>query len=245
VLRVVDSCGGSLDLRERAAGTLTVDVTEFSTNAGEVWSIQAVQQEYDGTTGGRVGDPISLTPDAMAPLAFSSADSGFTTTADIVDTPNMTHGISYVATRTSPSPTTCTGRGFWTDHNGSTTPDPLNPAGKPDTAPVLTGKNVAAGGTNVVNLAFDQEMLADVQGTPATNRFFVTVGGTILPVTAVHVRDDSPPNQAAVSLTLGATLPAGQTVSVLYRQSLINTADQLQDMDGLMVASFGVNVPVS
>ncbi|HEX5114121.1 MAG TPA: SwmB domain-containing protein [Pseudonocardiaceae bacterium] len=245
VLRVIDSCGGLFDFKERVAGTLTVDVTEFSIDPSEVWSIQATQQEYNATTGGRVGDPISLTPDTMAPLAFSAADSGFTTTASIVDTPNMTHGIRYVATRISPSPMTCTGSGFWTDHNGGTVPDPLNPTGKPDTAPALTGKNVVAGGTNVVKLGFDQEMLADAQGTPATNRFLVTVGGTILPVIAVQVTDDSPANQAAVSLTLGATLPAGQTVSVQYRQSLFNTADQLQDMDNLMTSSFGVNIPVS
>lgn len=242
---MTDNCGGLLDLKERVAGSLTVDITEFSTDPDEVWTLQATQQEYGVTTGARLGAPIDLVPDSMQPLVFSSADTGFTTTATIDDTPNMTHGISYVATRTSPSPVTCTAHGFWTDHNASTTPDPLNPTGKPDSAPAPTGTNVAHAGTNVVSLGFDQEMMATDQGTPDTNRFFVTVNGVILPVTAVQVTDDNPPDLATVSLTLGGTLPAGATVSVQYRQSLFLSAPRLQDMDGLSVSNFGANIPVS
>jgi hypothetical protein len=247
VLSVSDNCGGTLDLKERVAGALTVDITEVSGDRNEVWSLKATQQEYDVTTGARVGDPIDLVPDQMPTLTFSLADLSYTTTATIDDTPNVTHGFSYVATRTSPTPLTCTASGYWTDHDGSTTPDPLNPTGKPDTAPALTGTNVAHSDTNVVSLEFDQEMLATAEGTPPLTKFAVTVDGVLRNVTAVQVVDDSPPNKAVVLLTVdGTALSAGATVAVRYQQPLLAARAQLQDMDGLSVASFGpVTVPVS
>ena len=104
-----------------------IGLTEFTGDPNEVWSLQAQQQEYDVTTGGRVGAPIDLVPDLLQPLAFSLAGGGFTAAATVDSTLNVTHGFSYVATRTSPSPLTCTAVGYWTDHDGSTTPDPLNP----------------------------------------------------------------------------------------------------------------------
>lgn len=247
VLSVSDNCGGTLDFKERVAGALTVDITEVSGDRNEVWSLKATQQEYDITTGGRVGAPIDLVPDQMPTLTFSPADLSYTTTATIDDTPNVTHGFSYVATRISPTPLTCTASGYWTDHDGTTTPDPLNPTGKPDTAPVLTGTNVAHSDTNVVSLEFDQEMLATAKGTAPLNKFAVTVDGVLRNVTAVQVADDSPPNKAVVLLTLdGTALPAGSTVAVRYQQPLLAARAQLQDMDGLSVSSFGpVTIPVS
>jgi Putative flagellar system-associated repeat len=239
VLDVTDNCGGTLNLQERVAGSLVIGVTEVSADPSEVWTLQATQQEYDGTTGGRVGAPIDLVPDLLPQLTFSAVD-GFTTTATLDDTPNMTHGFSYVATRISPSPLTCSGEGFWTDHDGSTTPDPLNPAGRPDTAPAPTGTNVAHGGTNVVSLEFDQEMLATADGTSDPTRFAVTVDGVSRDVTAVAVQDDNPPNKALVSLTLaGDALPVGGAVTVEYREPLLASGPQLQDLDSLMVSNFG------
>ncbi|HEX3590038.1 MAG TPA: SwmB domain-containing protein [Pseudonocardiaceae bacterium] len=244
VLTVVDNCGGTLQFKERVPGALTADLTEFG-DPTDVWSLQATQQSYDVTTGARLGAPVNPIPGTMLPLAFSAADGAFVTTATINDTPNMTHGLSYVATRTSPSPLTCTGEGFWTDHNGSITPDPLNPTGKPDTAPALTGATEANAGTHDVLLQFDQEMLDSAQGVPDTSLLTVTVGGVARTVTGAAVRDDSPPNLAVVDLTVdGPALIGGQTVTVQYSQP---SPDQpaLQDLDGLLTASFGPEtVPV-
>lgn len=245
VLKVTDNCGGTLKFKESTAGTLSISITETDVSSTDTWSLQATQQEYGVTTGGRVGDPISLTPDTMGPLTYSVLDGTYTTSADIADTVNMTHGISYVATRTSPSPLTCTAQGFWTDHNGSTTPDPLNPLSKPDTAPAPTGNNVATSGANTTTIGFDQEMMTSPQGTPDADRFQVSVGGAIIPITAVQVTDSPTPGSAAVTLTLDSALQSGQTVSVQYRQPLSNTIAGLQDMDSLETTSFGVNIPVS
>lgn len=246
LLSVVDSCGGTLDFKERVPGQLTVDLTEFTGDPAETWSLQATQQEYGSTTGARVGVPVDLVPDVVPSLVFSSVGGGFATTATIDETLNATHSISYVATRTSPSPLTCVGQGYWTD-NGTTTPDPSNPTGKPDSAPAPTGTNVAHSGTNVVSVGFDQEMLTAGQGIPDPNRFAVTVDGVARAVTAVSVTNDDPPGDATVSLTLaGAALPAGATVTVRYQQALLQAAAQLQDVDSLTTASFGpVAVPVS
>jgi hypothetical protein len=182
----------------------------------------------------------------MPPMAFSPAEGGFSTTANITDTPNVTHGFNYVATRTSPTPLTCSATAFWTDHNGSVTPDPTNPTGKPDTAPALTGANEADRGTHVVALQFDQEMLSSTQGIPVASRFAATVNGVSRAVTAVAITNDNPPNKAVLSLTLaGAVLPANGTVTVQYRQPLSSSDPQLQDLDTLLVPSFApVSVPV-
>ncbi|HEX5120751.1 MAG TPA: SwmB domain-containing protein [Pseudonocardiaceae bacterium] len=246
VLTVTDSCGGTLQFREQVAGSLTVDITEAATDPTDVWSLQATEQNYDAVTGGRVGAPVSLVPDLMQSLLFSPAE-GFTTTTTLDDTAGLTHGVSYVATRTSPTPMTCSAVGYWTDLAGTTTPDPSNPTSKPDTAPALIGPNVAHPGTNVVSLGFDQEMLATAQGLATPARFRVTVNGVDTTVTAVQVVDDTPPSKALVSLTLGGDpLPAGAVLTVQYRQPLLAGARQLQDMDSLSAPSFGpVTVPVS
>jgi hypothetical protein len=246
VLSVTDTCGGTLDLKERVAGSLVVDITEVTSDPSEDWSLQATQQEYDATTGARVGAPIDLVPDVMAPLAFSALD-GFTSTATVADSAGVTHGFSYVATRNGASPLTCSAEGFWTDTDGTTTPDPLNPTARPDTAPALTGTTTAHDGTNVASIEFDQEMLTTAQGIPAPSRFVVKVDGVQRAVAAVDVTDDNPPNKALVSLTLaGDPLTAGDIVTVQYRQSLLRSNLQLQDLDSLMVSNFGpVTIPVS
>jgi hypothetical protein len=244
VLTVVDSCGGTLQLKERLPGSLSVNITEVG-GPTDVWSFQATQQEYNVITGGRLGAPIDLVPNTLAPLAFSAADGGFASTANIVDAPNLTHGISYVATRTSPSPLTCTGQGFWTDHDGSTTPDPLNPTDKPDTAPALNGAAEADTGTHDVLLQFDQEMLDTTQGIPDPGQLTVTVDGVARTVTGAAIVNDSPADHAVIHLTIGgAVLASGQSVSVQY-SAPDPTQPALQDLDGLLTADFGpVAVPV-
>jgi Putative flagellar system-associated repeat len=244
-LRVTGPCGDILELRERVAGTLIVTVTIPSADASEVWSLTAQQQEYNPVTGGREGNPIDLVPNPLPPLAFSPAEGGFTTTANFVDTPGFTHGFSYVATRTSPTPITCATQGFWTNPGSVAGPVAENPNGKPDTAPALTGNTEADAGTNDVLMQFDQEMLATAQGIPTTDRFALLVDGVARDVTGVSVVDDSPPAEAVVDVTFdGAALATGQTVSVQYREPLTANLPQLQDLDALTTPSFGpLSVP--
>ena len=245
-LTVFDSCGGTLVMKESNPGALTVGITEFA-GPNENWSLQAFEQDYDVRTGGRTRLPISMVPAPFRSFQYESRDNGFSTSATIVDTPAATHGFSYTATRTSPSPVTCFGEGFWTDHGGSIVPDPLNPTAKPDTAPALTGMNVAQAGTSSVSVGFDQEMLATTPGLPTNDRFAVRVDGVSRDVIEVNVVNDSPPDKAAVSLALaGDPLSVDANVTVQYQQpsstSVSTRVRQLQDLDGLATPTFG---PVS
>lgn len=247
-LQSTGNCGDILDMRlKTAGGPITLNITVPSADASEVWTLTATEQEYSATTGGRVGPAVSMVPSAMPPLAFSPAEGGFTTTADVVNAAGFTHGWSYVATRISPTPLTCRNQGFWTNPGGTSEgPVAANPAGRPDTAPVLTGATEADQGTNQVALQFDQEMLDTAQGVPAVGRFLVTVDGVNQNVTAVAVTNDSPPLNAVVTLTLaGAVLPAGGTVTVQYRQPLSNADPALQDLESLKTTGFGpLSIPV-
>ena len=247
-LRLSGSCGDQLDMRLRVVGgPLKVAITIPSADPTEVWHISATEQNFGAVTGGRVGNPIDLIASGiLPPPTFSTIEGGFSTEGDVTNTSGFTHGFSYVATRTSPTPLTCTNTGFWTAPAGSDGPTAENPASKPDTAPALTGTTEADTGTNDVLLQFDQEMLTTAQGTPAASQFPVTVDGVARTVTGVAVRDDSPPLDATVDVTFdGAPLATGQTVAVRYRQLLTSGASALQDLDGLKTASFGpVSVPV-
>jgi hypothetical protein len=246
-LRVTGACGDFLDLIERVQGTLILTVTMPSADPNEVWSLNAQEQLYNPVTGGREGNPVNLSPSPLPALAFSVAEGGFSTTANFTDNPGFTYGFSYTATRTSPTPLTCTTQGFFTDPgNGVVGPVAANPNGKPDTAPALTGATEADTGANDALVQFDQEMLDTPQGTPATSRFSVLVGGVARTVTGVSVINDVPPAQAVVDVTFdGAPLAAGQTVSVQYRKQLTASLPQLQDLDSLQAASFGpLSIPV-
>ena len=239
-LQVTGPCGDLLDLRERVAGTLIVTITIPSADSTEVWNLTAQEQEYSAVTGGRLGNPVDLVPNPLPPLAFSPVEGGFSTTMNFADTAGFTHGFSYTATRTSPTPLTCTSQGFWTHPANVAGPTAQNPTAKPDTAPALTGATEADSGTNDVLLQFDQEMLATAQGIPANNRFSVLVDGVAHNVTGVQVSNDSPPADAIVDVTFdGAALTTGQTVAVTYRKQLTASLPQLQDLDGLQTASFG------
>jgi hypothetical protein len=242
LLQVVGSCGDLFDMIERVQGTLVISITIPSSDPNETWTLTAQQQEYDPVTGGREGAPINIVPNPLPALAFSPAEGGFTTTANIVDTPGATHGFSYVATRTSTNPKlVCATSGFWTNPgNGVAGPTSQNPTGLPDTAPKPTGLTEADAHTHDVLYQFDQEMLSTSQGIPAISRFTATVNGVSRAVTAVTVINDSPPADAVVDVTLGgALLAAGQTVSVQYRVPLTNSQPALQDLDSLHTANWG------
>jgi Putative flagellar system-associated repeat len=245
LLEVVGPCGDLLDMIERVQGTLVVDITVPSSDPNEVWSLTAFEQEFGQTTGARVGAPVNLVPNPMPQLAFSPAEGGFTTTMNFTDNPGATHGFFYTATRTSPTPETCTSQGFRTTPTGGTGPDPSNPTGKPDSAPVPTNVNEADRGTHTVAMQFDQEMLASSQGIPVASRFSATVNGVNRAVTAVSVSDDNPPNKAVVTVTLaGAVLARNAVVAVSYRQPLSSSDPQLQDLDSQLVVGFTQSVTV-
>ena len=83
-------------LRVRNTGdTIELDITIPSADPTEVWSFSATQQDFGAVTGGRLGDPISLTPGVLPPLAFNPAEGGFATAGDVANTDNLTQGISY------------------------------------------------------------------------------------------------------------------------------------------------------
>jgi hypothetical protein len=245
-LRLTGQCGEFLDFTERTAGTLIVTLTIPSADPSEVWSLTASEQNYGPVTGGRIGNPVSISPTPLPPLAFLPAEGGFSTTANFTDTPGVTQGFIYSATRTSPTPLTCSNEGFWTNPgNGVSPPTPENPAGRPDSAPALTGSTEADAGSNDVLVQFDQEMLDTAQGIPADNRFSVLVNGVARIATGVQVINDSPPLDAVVDVTFdGLPLTSGQTVSVQYRKQLTASLPQLQDLEGHQTASFGpISVP--
>ncbi|HKN99237.1 MAG TPA: SwmB domain-containing protein [Pseudonocardiaceae bacterium] len=245
-LRLSGSCGDQLDMRLRVVGgPIDVGITIPSADPTEVWSISVTEQEYGAVTGGRIGNPTDMMASGiLPPLTYNSVEGGFATEGNFTNTSGFTHGFSYTATRTSPTPLTCTNQGFWTAPSGSSGPTAQNPTGRPDTPPALTGATEADSGSNSVLLQFDQEMLATAAGTPGNTQFSVTVDGVVRNVTGVAVTDDSPPQDAIVSISFdGAALTAGQTVAVQYRQSL-TSGTNLQDLEGLKTAGFGpVSVP--
>ena len=161
-LLINGNCGDILRLQVRVVGgPLIVTITIPSTDPAEVWSLTATQQAYGAVTGGRLGSPINLVPSPLPPLGFLPAEGGFSTTANFDNPDNLTHGFSYVATRTSPTPLTCTNQGFWTNPPGADGgPAAENPAARPDTAPAFANESEADVGTNDALVLMDQEMLA-------------------------------------------------------------------------------------
>src|ERR1700743_3881622 len=114
-LRLTGQCGEFLDQTERTAGTLVVTITIPSADPSEVWNLTTSEQQYGPVTGGRLGAPISTTPNPLPQLAFLPAEGGFSTTANFDDQPGLTHGFISTATRTSPTPLTCSNEAFWTN----------------------------------------------------------------------------------------------------------------------------------
>lgn len=246
-LRVTGSCGDLMDLRVKQVGDgITVTVTIPSVDPSEVWTLDAIEQDYDPVNGGRIGSPVTLTPTILPALAFSTVEGGFTTTGDVANTSGRTHGFSYTATRVSPTSVTCISAGYWTNPGPTPGPTAENPNGRPDTAPVLTGATEADAGTNDVAMQFDQEMLSTTAGVPVASRFTVTVDGVARTVSTVAVADDVPPLKAVVDLTLsGDPLVAGSSVAVTYHQPLTSSDPQLQDLENLATKGFGpITVPV-
>lgn len=244
-IQAIGNCGDILDMRVRTVGgPIIVTITVPSNDPTEVWNLSATQQDYGALTGGRLGSPVNLVPNPLPALAFSAAEGGFTTTANFDNIDNLTHGFSYVATRTSPTPLTCSNQGFWTNPAGSDEgPAPQNPTGRPDTAPAFANESEADVGTNDALILMDQEMLATGQGIPANNRFTVRVNGVARTSTAVQIINDDPPNQAIVDVTFdGLPIASTDTVTLQYAKPLGNAPAQLQDLEALKTASFG---PVS
>jgi hypothetical protein len=244
-IEVIGSCGDALDLRvQRPGAPIGYTITIPSGDANEVWSLTSTEQSYDAVTGGRVGAPVNLVPTLLPNLAFSPAEGGFTTTANFDNGDSLTHGFSYVATRTSPTPLTCASQAFWTNPAGASEgPTAENPTGRPDTPPAYANESEADVGTNHVQILMDQEMLATGLGVPPASRFSVRVNGVLRTATAVSIVNDSPPAGAIVDVTFsGAVVARANTVTLQYAKPLGNTAAQLQDLEGLKTASFG---PVS
>jgi hypothetical protein len=241
-LSVIGNCGDTLNMRVRlVAGPIILTVTIPSNDPAEVWSLSAQQQDYSGVTGGRLGSPVNLVPNPLPPLAFNAAEGGFTTTANIDNIDALTHGFSYTATRSSPTPLTCTNAGFWTNPAGTGDgPAAQNPTGRPDTAPAFANESEADTGTNDALLLMDQEMLATGLGIPAANRFTVRVNGVARTATVVQIFNDNPPNQAVLDVTFsGLPIAATDTVTFQYSKPVGNAGAQLQDLEALKTASFG------
>lgn len=99
------NCGDLLDMRVKNVGDdIDVGITIPSIDSTEVWSLSATEQLSGADTGGRHGNPINLTSSgALPPLVFNAAEGGFASSGAIANTDNATTGISYTATRTSPS----------------------------------------------------------------------------------------------------------------------------------------------
>ena len=241
-LEVVGNCGDLLDLQVRTAtDPIILTITVPSNDPSEVWNLAATEQNYGALTGGRLGSPINLVPNPLPPLAFSPAEGGFTTTANLDNTDNLTHGVSYVATRTSPTPLTCHAEGFWTNPAGTDFgPAAQNPLGRPDAAPRFANESEADVGTNDALILMNQEMLATGAGIPADNRFAVRVNGVARTSTLVQVLNDDPPDQAIVDVTFdGLPIASTDTVTLQYTKPVGNAAAQLQDLEANKTASFG------
>jgi hypothetical protein len=242
------TCGDQMRLRVRnTGGIIELDITIPSIDPTEVWNLSAYEQNYGAATGGRIGDPVTLTPTVLPPLAYNAAEGGFVSAGNLANTDNLTHGISYTATRTSPSPTTCTNlgsctnQGFWTNPSGSGFgPAPENPTGRPNRPPAFTGESEVDSGGNHALLQMDQQMLDSGPGIPATNRFILNVNGLARTVTAVHIFNDSPPNRALLDLTFdGAAIGTGQTITLQYIRPLTSGSASLRDLESVQTASFG------
>jgi hypothetical protein len=239
-LSTVGSCGDFLDLKLGTdTATINVSLSVPSADPTETWTLDAVDQEYGAVTGGRLGDPISLSPSVLPALAFNTGGLGFITSGVLTNTSGQTHEISYTATRTSPTPLTCTNVLNWTAPISSPGPTPENPTGRPDSAPRLIGDNTAVAGTNDVLMRFDQEMLTTAQGIPAPGQFTVIVGGALRNVTAVAVTNDSPPGDATLDLTVdGAPLTVGPVVTASYHAPSTSTDPALQDLTNHKTLAF-------
>jgi hypothetical protein len=232
-VNTVGTCGDVLTLTALTAGDpLTVNIA-IPGDSSEVWTFTATDQEYGAVTGGRSGDPIELDGTTLPALALNDNGIGLSSTGTITDTAGLTHGISYTATRTSPSPMTCTNVAYWTHPSTTPGPTPENPAARPNSAPALTGTNTAHAGTHDVLVQFDQEMLATAQGIPAAGAFDVVVGGSDRTISAIAVNNDTPAGKATLDLTLtGDALAVGPTLTVAYHAPTSPTDPALQDVDG-------------
>lgn len=246
-IQATGSCGDFLRMKQTDPSGIILNIIIPDPNPNDQWSFTLMQQDYDATTGGAIGNPVDLTANhTVTPLVFASAEGGFNSTGTAPDQAGRTHGYSYTATRASDG-LTCTNQAFWTTPSNAPGPvAPPNPNGKPETAAKPTGATEADSNTNDVLIQFDQGLLDSGAGIPANSQFTIQVNGVARTVTGVQITNDNPPAQSIVTVLFdGAPLVGGQTVSVSYRKPLSSTAPHLQDLNGNPVASFGpLSVPV-
>ncbi len=110
---------------------INVTITIPDSNPSDVWTFTATEQQYDAVTGAAFGSPFPMVPTELARLAFDATGNDFSSTGVVPNTSGLTHGITYTATRTSPTPLTCTNVGFWTNPGTTSGPTAENPTSFP------------------------------------------------------------------------------------------------------------------
>lgn len=131
-LSVTGSCGDVMVLSVGHLGDpIALHITVPSSNSAEVWNFTASQREFRAVGGAPFGDPFPLPKTTLPALTFNATANGFVTSGVTENLSGLTQQITYTATRTSPSPLTCTNTGFWTDPSVGPGPDPSNPTSRP------------------------------------------------------------------------------------------------------------------
>ena len=149
-------------------------------------------------------------------MGFLPAEGGFSTTANFDNPDNLTQGFSYVATRTSPTPLTCTNQGFWTNPPGA---DGRPGGAEPDgPARRRTGVRQRERGRRRHQRRVDPDGPGNAghwAGYPGRQSIRgAWVNGVARTSTVVQIFNDDPPNQAVLDVTFsGVPIAAGDTVT--------------------------------
>lgn len=160
------SCSGAdkLDLRVQGGGDIQVTITIPSIDPTEDWNLSATQQNYGPVTGGRIGNPINLTPDVLPQPKYDITAGGFVSTGSVGNPDGLTAGISYTATRTVPRAATCTNKAFWT-----------NPPGRKDDVSLIFSSAVHGDPATPLFRAYSRDpvrfRVAQAEGDPRSTGF--------------------------------------------------------------------------
>lgn len=131
-LSITGSCNDVMTLEGGQLGApINVTITIPDSNSSDVWTFSATEQQLDAVTGAAFGDPFPLTPAEVGRLTFNAAGNDFRSTGVMANSGGLTHEITYTATRTSPTPLTCTNTGFWTNPGTDFGPTAQNPTSFP------------------------------------------------------------------------------------------------------------------